>query len=580
VGANRSLSATLIIAVLVPHPAPTAREASPFSSEWCERAFGWLCIPLSALVILIFMMMRFSTRAPIIARSMMRFSTRAPIIARSGPLVRTSVRSLATVNPVVPDHEPWAPPVLDAKPNTTDFDSVSERHWAPMHGSDAWSLDEVEAARDTNTMMHWGATNAIAGLPFITKAEGVYLYGRDGKRYIDWTSQAVCNNLGSSVPPAVMSAIVEQLETVPFVYGGLALTDVRVRLSALLSEVLPGDLTGLLFPSGGSEANEAAVRMARRFTGRRKILSQYRSYHGGTSSALGATGDFRRGFDESNTGGFVKMINPAPHCFAWGDTPEQGTNRALAALEEQILGEGPESIAAVMMESIIGSGGVFKHPVEYVRGVRALCDKYGILYIADEVMVGFGRTGTLFGFQHYEGVVPDIVTSAKGLSASYLPLSMVATRTHIQEHFRSSPLGWGATFQAHPVSLACAYECLKHMIRHDVVGNARALEPAMQEWTQKLIDNHPSVRGGRAYGLFGCLDLQGPDGARFQTFAGPPHPAQAEFKKALLANGIYGLTRPPIFHTAPPLIVNEAELNEGFEGVDDALYALDKALFA
>lgn len=334
----------------------------------------------------------------------------------------------------------------------------------------SWSEEDLAEARDQHTMLTWGPTNNIVNLPMITDSEGVYVIDDKGNRYLDWTSQAICTNLGYSMPPAVQSAIVRQLETVPHLYGGLGLVEVRARLSALLAEMLPGDLNGLLFPSGGSEANEAAVRIARRYTGRHKILTQYRSYHGGTSSSLAATGDFRRNFDQGSMTGFIKCINPSPLKFAWGGTAEEGTARALAALEEQILGEGPDTIAAILLESIVGSGGVYAGQPEYMRGVRALCDKYGILYIADEVMVGFGRTGTLWGFQHYEGLLPDIVTSAKGLSASYLPLSMVAMRSHIQDHFRTNPLGWGSTFAAHPVAMACAYECLKHLVKENLVS--------------------------------------------------------------------------------------------------------------
>ena len=194
--------------------------------------------------------------------------------------------------------------------------------------------------------------------------------------------------------------------------------------------------------------------------------------------------------------GFVKALNPTPLTFAWGDSEEEAVARSLAALEEQILLENPETIAGVLLESVVGSGGTFAAHPDYMRGVRALCDKYGIVYIADEVMVGFGRTGKMWGFQHYEGVVPDVVTSAKGLSGAYLPISMVAMSKDIMEFFREQPVGWGSTYHAHPVAMACAYECVKHMVVHDLVGNAARLESTMAEWTDRLVDNHPSVRQG------------------------------------------------------------------------------------
>jgi len=381
------------------------------------------------------------------------------------------------------------------------------------------------------------------------------------------------------VPPAVAEAVSSQLDAVAHVYGGLGLVESRVRLSALLAELLPAPLSGMLFPSSGGEANEAAIRIARRYTGRHKILTQYRSYHGGTTAALGATGDFRRAYGESGVSGFVKAINPTPMSFSWGDEPLEACHRALGALEETILLEGPESIAAVLLESVVGSGGVFMAHPEYMRGVRALCDRYGILYIADEVMVGFGRTGKMWGFQHYPGLVPDIVTSAKGLSGAYLPISMVAMREEIHERFRHESVGWGSTYQAHPVAMACAYECVKHMLSHDLVGNAHRLEPVMAECTDALVARHPTVRQGRVLGLFGCLDLIGPDGRYVQPLGGPPHPAVAHFKRALSDEGVFGLVRVPLLHTAPPLIITEEQLRDGFDRVDRALSVLDDGVF-
>jgi len=362
------------------------------------------------------------------------------------------------------------------------------------------------------------------------------------------------------------------------VYGGLGMVEVRCRLAKLMSEILPDDITGFLFPTGGAEANEAAVRMARRYTGRQKIISLYRSYHGGTANTLAATGDFRRWFAESGTSGFIKAFNPTPLNFSWGETPEEAAQNALAALEEQIEMEGPHNVAGIMVESIIGSGGTIVAPPGYIEGVRALCDKHGIVYIADEVMVGFGRTGKFWGFEHYKGVVPDIITSAKGLSGAYLPLSVVGVNSSIQKFFAENPVGWGATYQGHPVSMACAYECIKHMLQHDLVGNAARLEPVMRDGFSRLVDRHPSAKRARAIGLFGCIDLTGPDGKYIQPLAGPMSPAVPAFKEALAAEGVYGFVRPPLLHAAPPLVISEAELRDGFDRVDRALDVLDTQL--
>jgi len=359
------------------------------------------------------------------------------------------------------------------------------------------------------------------------------------------------------------------------VYGGIGVTEVRLRLANLLSEVCPGDINGFVFPCGGGEANEAAIRIARRFTGKNKIFTQYRSYHGGTTSTLAATGDFRRWYAEAGASGFVKMFNSQPFGFKWGNDDAEKTELLLSMLDEQIRMEGPETIAAIMLEPIVGAGGVLVAPKGYMEGVRALCDKYNILLIFDEVMVGFGRTGKFWGFQHFEGVIPDILTSAKGLSAAYMPLAMVGMRQKIKDYFMDVPLGWGATFANHPVSMACAYECVKHTIKHDLTGNAKKMEPIMVEEMSKLVNKHRSVRQARAIGLFGCLDLVGPDGHSLQELQEAPSAKTKEFRQAMFTNGLWGLFRPPLIHCAPPLVINEEQLRDGFARLDKALDTLD-----
>eukprot|EP00439_Symbiodinium_sp_Y106_P035523 s1147_g4.t1 len=494
----------------------------------------------------------------------------------------------------------------------------SECHWRSE-----WSAAELREAADEHVMLSWTASNPVKALPVIERGEGVYLYDTNGKKYLDWTSQAVCVNLGHT--EVIKQGINEQLDSLPYVYGGLGLAPVRAKLAKLLAEICPGDLTGRRV--GGGEANEAAIRLARLYTRKHKIFTQYRSYHGASASSLGATGDFRRKFAESGQNGFVKFFNPQPNGFSWGTTDYSATQRTLACLEEdlllsefdaailalapehalqdQILAEGPETIAAVLVEplhpsevltdrltqapivadvllacdvdgghpeallpshpspamtlsesaeeSIVGAGGVLVPPEGYMEGLRALCDKYDILLICDEVMVGFGRTGHFFGFQHFEGVVPDIVTSAKGLTASFMPLSMVGVRQKIKDYFMTHPIGWGSTFHAHPVALACAYETVKYVLKENVLENVRNLEPELQKLTLK----HASVRQARAVGLFGCLDLQTPIGQAVQRLGEPSPPAVQSLRKAMFDNGLFSLFRPPLLHCSPPLIINE-----------------------
>jgi taurine--2-oxoglutarate transaminase len=453
---------------------------------------------------------------------------------------------------------------------------LSEDHELPMG---AWSSDQIRDAVTNNCMLTWAPGKARHATPIIRRGEGVYLYDDKGTQYLDWTSQAVCSNMGYTTPQPVLDATLQQMTELPYVYGGLGITEVRARLSKLIADLLPGDLQGMVFPSSGSEANEAAIMMARRYTGKFKVINWYRSYHGGTTSSQQATGDFRRWYGGDTVPGFIKAFNPYPLFFDLaGETEEERTQMALNMLEEQILNEGPNTIAMVQFESVVGGGGVVVPPKGYMQGVRAICDKYDILMHCDEVMVGFGRTGKLFGFQNYEGVIPDIVTAAKGLTSALLPISMCVTRKHIMDAFEDKALGWGSTYTAHPVAMACAYENVKHLIKEDVIGHIQKLEPVFQNAMKTIADTHPCIKQWRHLGMFGCFDVHLPNGGNPQLQHTAIDKAFVEYKKAYTANGLIGLLRPPHLHVAPPLIISEEELLDGFDRQDKALYALDDAL--
>ena len=322
---------------------------------------------------------------------------------------------------------------------------IKPEHDLPM-GS--WSDEQIRSATAASTMLTWMPGKAKHGLPILARGEGVYVYDTAGKQYLDWTSQAVCSNIGYDMPTAVIDAVTQQMQVLPFAYGGLSICEIRARLSALISDILPGDLQGMVFPSSGAEANEAAIMMARRYTGKTKVLNWYRSYHGGTANTLQATGDFRRWYGGDMVPGFVKVHNPFPLFFEYGGTTEaEQTQMALNMLEEQVLAEGPDTIAMISFESIVGSGGVLVPPEGFMQGVRAICDKYHIVMHLDEVMCGFGRTGKMFGFQNFDGVLPDIISCAKGITSSAMPMSMTACRQHIMDFFEEKPIGWGSTYQ-------------------------------------------------------------------------------------------------------------------------------------
>jgi taurine---2-oxoglutarate transaminase len=397
----------------------------------------------------------------------------------------------------------------------------------------SWSTDQIRAV--SGVMKTWTPGKTRYDTPIMTRGEGVYLFDDKGKKYLDWTSQAVCANLGHTLPKEVINATMEQMERLPFVFGGIAMTEIRARLSNLMSQLLPGDLEGTVFPSSGSEANEAAIRMARRYTGKFKVINWYRSYHGATSNSLQATGDYRRWFGGDNVPGFVKAFSPFPLFWDYaGSSEAERTQTALNMLEELIINEGPDTIALIQIESVIGGGGVLIPPVGYMQGIRALCDKYNILMHCDEIMVGFGRTGQLFGFQLYPGVLPDIISSAKGLTSASLPLSMTACRKHILDAFEDKPLGYGSTYHAHPVAMACAYENVKYLIKNDIIGHVRKIAPVLENGMINAAENHPCIKQYRHVGMFGCYDIHGPDGSNPQLQHAAFNNAFAAYKKVCL----------------------------------------------
>lgn len=493
---------------------------------------------------------------------------------RYAELSRTagSVRHGTVNRRYVPPLGPMALPTADPVDNSTG--QMSDKHL-----KDEWSESEIADAVKDNVVMTWGNNASRSAMPVIVRGEGIYLYDAAGKEYMDMTSQAVCANMGYTVDEAVRSAVMKQMTDLAYMYPGLGMVQIRARLCNLLAEITPADINGFLFPLGGSEANEGAIRIARRYTGKFKIMSAMRSYHGGSSGPLAATGDFRNRF-AGDQPGFVKIFQPHALRFSTGATDEQAAQQALKMLEEQIIAEGSETIAAILLETIVGAGGVFLHPLGYLEGVRALCDKYNILLILDEVMCGFWRTGPLFAFSHFRGVVPDIVTSAKGLTSSFLPLGMIGLRQKIKDHFETNALGWGATYANHPVLLACAYEVVKKNCQNRLQDKVARIEDIMLEEIDDLIKNHRCVLQGRVIGAFGCLDLVNAQGEPL-NFLGQDLPPEAlAVKRSMAEHGLFGLFRSPLMHITPPLIITEKELRVMFQRISRVLSDLDVMLEA
>ena len=473
---------------------------------------------------------------------------------------------------------------LDFQGNTNAFpkfkskDNSTGVYDAAKHSIEKWDHKDVSSAIERNSIFSWGASDALRETAIhASRTEGVYIYDENDKKYLDWSAGAVCTNLGHSVPESIKTAIVNQLDNNAFVYGDVATHDPRARLCALLAEISPGDLDSFFFASGGSEANEAAQRMARRFTGRPKIISRYRSYHGGSTSSLAMTGDPRTWAVDATASGFVKMLDPFPFHFQWDEDPVKSVEKCLHALHDQILWEGPQSIAAIFLEPVTGANGWLLPHESFMQGVRALCDEYGILLVSDEVMTGFGRTGKMFGFQHYDGVVPDMYTFAKGVTSAYLPLSGVGVTTEIYEHFRGNPLGYGSTYFAHPVCMEAGYATLKYTLEHDILGHVQKMEPIMKKEMEKLVELHPSVKQGRVVGLGAGFDLAKKDG-NFMMNMHEVSEGQAVLKKRMKEEGLVTIMRGHHVHCTPPLIIRPEEIKAGFDILHKCLDTVDELI--
>lgn len=421
-----------------------------------------------------------------------------------------------------------------------------------------------------NTLFAWSATGKVKPLP-IERAEGVFVYEPGGKSYLDFNSQLMSVHIGHG-HPKVVAAIQEQAAKLTYVWPGAA-TEPRALLGRRLAELCPGDIDTFFFTLGGAEANENALKIARQVTGRHKVLSRYRSYHGATYACMQLTGDPRRLPHEPAHPGVVHVLDPEPHDYRFGSTPEEITRNHLAYLEQVIDYEGGDKIAAMFIETVTGTNGVLPPPQGWLPGLRALLDRHGILLVCDEVMCGFGRTGKMFAFEH-DDVLPDLVTMAKGLTSSYVPLGAVGMRRAIADHFRGEPFHGGLTYSAHPLACATACAVLDVIVDEGLVDNAASLGVVMREEMEGLEERFPHVRTTRNLGLFGIVELGSADGAPLVPYRGA-HPAMAALNQAFLDEGLFTLVWAGTFFCNPPLTITEAELRDGFARIGRALTAIE-----
>jgi taurine--2-oxoglutarate transaminase len=424
--------------------------------------------------------------------------------------------------------------------------------------------DEIVKLTRRHTLFEWSAQANANPIP-VSGAKGCWFWTPEGKRYLDFNSQLMCVNIGHG-DERVVRAIREQAGTLAYANPFVA-TEARARLGQKLAAIAPGDIDTFFFTNGGAEANENAIKIARAYTGRHKILARYRSYHGATAGAVSITGDPRRWAAEPGMPGVVHVFDPY-HGIQRGWDP---VDRALATIEEVIELEGPHTIAAFFLETVTGSNGVLVPPNGYLQGVRDICSRHGILLVADEVMSGFGRTGEWFAVDHWH-VVPDLMTMAKGLTSAYVPLGAVGMRRSIAEHFRDRVFYGGLTYNSHPLACAAALACISVIEEDGLVERARRMGAVMTDLLAGLEARHPMVGAVRSIGLFGIVELV-KDRQTMEPLA--PFNGTSEPMTRLSAlfreHGLYTFVRWNSFFTNPPLCISEDELRQGFGLIDACL---------
>ncbi|MFL6160861.1 MAG: aspartate aminotransferase family protein [Jatrophihabitantaceae bacterium] len=437
-----------------------------------------------------------------------------------------------------------------------------------------WGSPERAYADDRRYVFHsWSAQEAISPM-VISSAAGSYVTDGDGNRLLDLSGQLVNINIGHQ-HPKVIAAIKQQADLLCTVAPQHA-NAARSEAARLIIERAPANMRKVFFTNGGAEAIEYAIRMARLHTGRNKVLSTYRSYHGGTQTAVNATGDPRRWPNDLGTSGSVHFFGPFLYRSAFhASTEAEECERALAHLAQVIEFEGPATIAAIVLETIPGTAGIMPPPPGYLAGVRELCDKHGIIYVADEVMCGFGRTGRWFAFEHY-AVRPDLVTFAKGVNSGYVPLGGVIVSEQVCATFAQRPFPGGLTYSGHPLACAAAVASITAMAEEGIVENAARIgQDVLGPGLRELAERHPIIGEVRGLGVFWALDLVS-DRATRQPLApyGGTSPAMAELVGALKANGVLPFTNYHRLHVVPPCTVTEAEVREGLAAIDKALTAV------
>jgi taurine--2-oxoglutarate transaminase len=428
------------------------------------------------------------------------------------------------------------------------------------------STKEIVNLNKEYTLFSWSVQSATNPIP-ISRAEGVYFWDTDGKRYIDFSSQLMNMNIGHQ-HPKVIKAIQDQAAQLCYAHPGMA-TEARGILGQKIAEVAPGNLKKTFFCLGGAEANENAIKIARFYTGRNKIMARYRSYHGATYGAIALTGDYRRLPVEPAMPGVVHFLDPFCYRCPFGWTIETCHRECISHVDEVINYEGPDKIAAIIMEGVTGSNGLIVPPNDYWPRVREICNKYGILLISDEVMSGWGRTGKWFAVDNWN-VVPDIITTAKGITSGYVPLGAVIISEPIANYFEDKMLWCGLTYSGHPLACAAAAATINVYTEDRLFQNAVAVGKYLGERLEEIKLNHMSVGDVRYIGLFTAIEI-----VKNRTTKQPIDPL-LETSKYLKDNGLFTFIFHNVLFIVPPLCINKAQIDEGLDIIEKALRITDE----
>jgi taurine--2-oxoglutarate transaminase len=433
----------------------------------------------------------------------------------------------------------------------------------------------VEDAKEF-VLYSWSTQDAINPIA-VAGAEGRYFWDYDGKRYLDFASQLVNVNIGHQ-HPKIVAAIKEQADKLCTIGPPMA-NESRSQLGRLLAEVTPGDLTMSFFTNAGAEANENAIKLARLFTGRHKIIARYRSYHGATHGAITLTGDPRRWPTEPGMPGVVRMLDPFTYRCPAGHPDPCPVCTGAPHLEEILEYEGPHTVAAVILETVTGTNGIIPPPDGYLHAIREVCDRHGILLICDEVMAGFGRTGRWFACEHWD-VVPDILTVAKGINSGYVPLGAMIIRKPLADWVRSRYFPGGLTYAGHPLACASAVASIEAFREEEVVENAAEVGGYIGQRLRELEGRHPAIGEVRGLGCFWGIELVKSRETREMLVpynaSGETAAPVARLAKAALDRGLYLMTHWNVVMVVPPLTITRDEADEGIAVLDEALAIADE----